>query len=150
MTTRLSTGLCTLLATTTGFAAAMANGVIEIRTGSQPSTADSPVTGTLLGVVTTDGLPWAEGAPDNGLDLAAAIGSAVKTGNWTFKGLTTGTAGWFRYRANGADAGGASTTLPRMDGSVAVSGADLNLNSISVALNTPHTIDSFEFLVPRQ
>ena len=52
MAIRLSTGLRNNLAGTTGFASTFANGVIEIRTGTQPASADNAASGTLLGIVT--------------------------------------------------------------------------------------------------
>lgn len=58
---RLSTGLRTNLAGTTGFASTFANGVIEIRTGTQPTSADSAASGTLLGLVTIASGPFTPG-----------------------------------------------------------------------------------------
>ena len=43
-----------------------------------------------------------------------------------------------------------STTSPRMDGSIAVSGGDLNLSSIAIEVSAPHTIDVFQFTIPAQ
>ncbi len=144
MTIRLSTKLRDNLAGTTGFAATFANGVIEIYSGSQPATADSAVTGTLLGTVTLNSGAFTPGSPTNGLTFAAAAGGAVsKSGVWSFNGVAAGTAGWFRLKGNAVDAGGVSTILPRLDGSIAVSGADMNLSNITISLGSPSTIDTF-------
>lgn len=149
MTVRLSTGLRNALAGTTGFAAAFANGVIEIRTGNQPATADEAVTGTLLGTVTLNSGAFTPGSPTNGLTFAAAAGGAVsKSGVWSFNGAADGTAGWFRLKANAVDAGALSTTHVRMDGSIATSGADLNLSNIVIATGAPNTIDTFTWTQP--
>lgn len=149
MTVRLSTKLRDNLAGTTGFGATFANGVIEIRSGSQPVDADAAATGVLLGTVTLNSGAFTPGVSTNGLTFAAAANGAVaKTGVWSFVGVATGTAGWFRLKGNAVDAGGISTTLPRMDGSVATSGADLNLSNISIVTSAPSTIDSFTFTVP--
>lgn len=150
MTVRLSTGLRTNLAGTTGFGNTFTNGVIHIYTGSQPITADSAVSGTLLGIVTTDGLPFAFGTATNGLTFDAAVAGVVSksASAWRFTGLAAGTAGWFRLMANPIDNLGASTTLPRLDGSIATSGADLNLSNISVAVGAPNTIDVFSYEFP--
>jgi hypothetical protein len=148
---RLSTGLRTNLAGTTGFAATFANGVIEIRSGTQPVSADSAATGTLLGTVTLASGAFTPGTATNGLTFAAAANGAVsKTGTWSFVGIANGTAGWFRLKGNGVDEGDASTTLPRLDGSVARSGADLNLSNIGIAIGAPTTIDSFVWTQPAQ
>lgn len=69
---------------------------------------------------------------------------------WSFAGVAVGTAGWFRLVGSDADAGGVSTTLCRVDGSIAVSGADLNLSNLAVAVGAPSTIDSFSLTIPAQ
>jgi len=252
MTIRLSTRLRSNLAGPTGFAATFNNGVIDVYTGTQPTTADSAATGTLLGTITqssgaytaetlasqtitvagssgsintvtvgtlniiplgavnfiTDaattaaalsaainraGLytatvsgavvtvkaPSGTGATHNGVAFAttvttltatvgaatlsggvtavngltfaeASAGAVSKTGVWSFSGLRDGTAGWFRLRASPADDGSADTTFiyPRLDGSVAVSGADMNLSNITIANGAPCTVDSFTWTQP--
>lgn len=251
MTVRLSTALRNNLAGPTGFGATFANGIIEIRTGSQPGTADSAATGTLLGTVTlasgaftaetagsqtitvsgsagsvdtvtvgsvniiplgavsfdTDttvtaaalrdaiiraGIyratssgavvtvlaPVGTGDAHNGLALATTVttltatsggnitggvdaanglkfaapasGAVSKSGTWSFVGVAAGTAGWFRLKAAITDAGGADSTFvyPRLDGSVATSGADMNLSNITIAVSAPTTVDSFTYTQP--
>lgn len=149
MTLRQSTGLRTNLAGTTGFATTFANGIIEIRSGTQPATADAATTGTLLGTVTLASGAFTPGTATNGLTFAAAAaGVASKSGVWSMNGVAAGTAGWFRLKANALDDNSLSTTLPRLDGSVAVSGADMNLSNITIAIGAPTTIDSFTYTVP--
>ena len=151
MTVRLSTGLRTSMAGSTGFASVFANGIIEIYTGTQPATADAAVTGTLLGTVTLNSGAFVAGTATNGLTFAAAASGAVsKSGVWSFNGIAAGTAGWFRLKGNGVDAGALSTTLPRLDGSVATSGADLNLSNIAIAVGAPNTVDTYTFTIPAQ
>ena len=146
---RLSTKLRDNLAGTTGFASTFANGVIEIYTGAQPATADAAVTGTLLGTVTLNSGAFTPGSPTNGLTFAAAAGGVVsKSGVWSFNGIAAGTAGWFRLKGNAVDAGGVSSVLPRLDGSIAVSGADMNLSNIAIAVSSPNTIDAFTWTQP--
>ena len=149
MTVRLSTGLRNAMAGSVGFAAAFTGGVIEVRTGSQPGSADSPASGTLLGTVTLNSLPFVPGETTNGLTFAdAASGAVSKSGVWSFNGIAAGTAGWFRLKANAVDDGSNSTITPRLDGSIATSGADLNLSNTSIAVGAPNTIDSFSFTIP--
>ena len=151
MTLRISTGLATLLAGTTGFSGAMANGVIDIYSGTQPATADSAATGTLLGTVTLNAGAFTPGSTTNGLTFSAASAGVVsKSGVWSFVGIAAGTAGWFRFRGNAVDSGGISTALPRLDGSVATSGANLNLSNISIAVGAPTTVDTFTWTQPLQ
>lgn len=149
MTIRLSTALRTNLAGATGFGATFANGIIEIRTGAQPATADAAATGTLLGTVTLASGAFVPGVATNGLTFAAAAAGAIsKTGTWSFVGIAAGTAGWFRFKGNALDNDAISTTLPRLDGSVATSGADLNLSNIAIAIGAPTTVDTFTWTQP--
>jgi len=155
MTVRLSTALRTNLAGATGFAATFANGIIEIRTGAQPATADSAATGTLLGTVTLASGEFTPGTATNGLTFAtAADGVVSKSGVWSFNGInapTATTAGWFRLKGNAVDAGADDSVTkasPRLDGSIAVSGADLNLSNISIINGSPVTVDSFTWTQP--
>lgn len=154
MTLRLSTKLRTNLAGSTGFAATFANGVIDVYSGSQPANADLAPTGTKLGRFTLSSGAFVAGSPTNGLTFAAAADGAVaKSGVWSFSGgLATGTAGWFRFKTNaGADTDtddSGTKAQARIDGSVAVSGADMNISNLSITPSTPVTIDSFTWTQP--
>lgn len=151
MTVRLSTGLANLLCGTSGFAAVFEKGILEIRSGTQPASADAAATGTLLGTVTLASGEFTPGSPTNGLTFAEPAGGSVsKTGTWSLVGVAAGTAGWFRLKANALDNDALSTTLPRLDGSIAVSGGDMNLSNISIAIGAPTTIDSFTYTQPKQ
>lgn len=151
MTIRLSTGLRTaLMGTGGGLSTVFANGIIEIYSGAQPASADSAVTGTLLGTVTKAGGAFTPGSATNGLTWGtAANGTASKsTDAWQFTGVADGTAGWFRLKGNAVDAGGSSTSLPRLDGSVANSGGDMNLSNTTIAIGSPNTVDVFSVTLP--
>lgn len=147
MTIRVSTGARTGMLGSLGFAEQFQNGVILVYSGAQPATADAAATGTLLGTVTADAGAFTDGSPTNGLQFEAAANGQIKkltTQNWKFNGAAAGTAGWFRLRGNAADAGALSTTLPRMDGSIATTGADLNMSNTNITVGAPHTIDQFD------
>lgn len=89
--------------------------------------------------------------PVNGLTFATELnGALTKSGVWSFDGVAVGTAGWFRFIASSSDHGGSSTTLERMDGSIAVSGADMALSNISITVSAPNTVDSFKWTYPAQ
>lgn len=255
MTVRLSTGLRNMIAQGFGFGGALNGGRIEIYTGTQPASADSVTTGTLLGIVSQSSLAvtketratatltvtggsgtltsvtvgtfnitpdlsfapvvWATdttvtaaliaqainrngyaeatssaavvtvklrpgagvctlalaatgitctgssfsggAAAVNGLYLgspAAGVIAKPASAVWSFAGLIAGTAGWFRfYGSDTGDSGSAISAAPyypRLDGSVASSGADLNLSNIAIASGSPNTIDTFTFTVPAQ
>lgn len=84
---------------------------------------------------------------------AAGVISKPTSTVWSFNGIAAGTAGWFRLVASVADAGAlisAAPYLARLDGSIANSGADMNLSNISIAIGAPNTIDAFSFTLPAQ
>lgn len=94
-------------------------------------------------------------SPVNGLIFGApAAGVVAKLSSqvWSFNGIATGTAGWFRFLSSDtADAGGllsGAPWYPRMDGSIATSGADLNLSNIAIVTSAPCTIDTFSWTQP--
>lgn len=258
MTLRLSTGLRNAMANSGGFASALNRGCLRIFTGSQPITADSAETGTLLGiatassgaltqevqstatitvagasgsintvlvgtfniipdgavnfntsanqtasdladainrngymqavaasaVVTVKSRPGA-GTTHNGLALSTAVTTLTATSSgtmasgvaavnglmfgtsnagviaklstqvWSFNGSAAGTAGWFRFIGSVNDPGTAvvAGTPPyyvRLDGSIAVSGADLNMSNIAITVSAPNTIDTFSWTQPAQ
>lgn len=82
----------------------------------------------------------------NGLFLALAVSGAItKHANqvWSGVGIADGTAGWFRFYGAAADAGGVSTTLPRIDGRIATSGAELNLSNTNIVTGAASSVSSF-------
>lgn len=130
MAVRLSAALANALAdqidSTLGNA-----GTIKIYTGSQPATADTAVSGTLLATFTL-------GSPGFG---AASSGTITLSGTpLTVAAAATGTAGYFRM----ATSGGASV----MDGSVGTSGAQINLNTTSITSGVNVTITSGTITMP--
>lgn len=125
-------------------------GVLKIYTGYQPATADTAFSGTLLVTISLASGTFVSGAPANGLDFGEASAGVISkaSGVWSGVAIATGTAGWFRLYANPADAGGASTTLPRLDGMVSTSGAELNMSSTSIVTGSTITIDTFTVTFP--
>lgn len=150
---RLSTGLRDKLLGTESFRDIFDYGVIYIYSGSQPSRADDAVQGTLLGKVTVDGGAFSFGSQANGLQFAAPDGGAIEKvadDAWQFQGLEDGTAGWGRLMGNDNDDLGSSESLPRLDFSIARTGADLNLSNTNIAVDAVHTIDVFRYSIPAQ
>jgi hypothetical protein len=127
------------------------DGVLRIYTGSQPSSPDSAASGTLLMTVSNLAGAWVAGAFDNGLIFGTAASGAISksTGQtWQATAAASGTAGWFRFIGNASDAGLASTSLPRIDGNVGTSGADLQISSTTITSGATYTIDQFTFTYP--
>lgn len=84
----------------------------------------------------------------NGLNFNnAAAGAIAKRTGQTWSGVVASaiTAGWWRLEAPMADSGAADSTESqlRLDGSIAVSGGDLNLTSTSLAASATETITTF-------
>jgi len=151
MALQLSTGLRNGMLNSVGFTTAFNNGTIYIYSGPQPATADTAIQGTLLLQVTLNNGAWTAGVGTNGLQFDAPVSGVLSKAAaqvWRGLGVAAGTAGWFRLVGNPADAGGASTTLPRLDGTVAISGGDMNLSSLSIVVSAPTTVDVFQFTLP--
>lgn len=151
MTIRASTGLKNAMLGETGLKAALADGVIRIYSGSQPTNADQAVNGTLLVEITVDGGAFSHGSPTNGLewdDPASGTISKPSADTWTGTGVATGVAGWARFCANPTDDGTASTTLSRLDMSVGKGTGDLQLSNVNIEIGAPVTVDVATLRLP--
>lgn len=127
------------------------DGVLRIYSGAQPTSPDAAVSGTLLLEISESAGAFVAGAFDNGLEFGDAADGAISKASgetWQDTGIAAGTAGWFRFVGNPTDDGSASTSLPRLDGSVGTSGADLNMSSTSITVGATYTIDSFTLTLP--
>ena len=82
----------------------------------------------------------------------ASAGTLVKstTETWSGTAAATGTAGWFRIEASVSDAGAldSSEAVMRLDGSIATSGAELNMTPTSITSGAVQTISSFSVTLP--
>lgn len=70
---------------------------------------------------------------------------------WSFVGITSGTAGWFRFVGSVNDSGAPVAAAPyyiRLDGSIATSGGDMGLSNIAVITGQPNTVDRFKMTQP--
>jgi hypothetical protein len=135
--------------------ASLENGVIYIYSGSQPATADAAATGTLLMIVTVSSGAFAHGSPTNGLDFDASVAGVLTKAAaevWSGIGLeaagTGTTAGWFRHCGNPTDNQGISTTLPRIDGRISTSGAEMSLSNLTIVQGASTTIDTYSLSWP--
>jgi hypothetical protein len=128
-----------------GLKGLMDGGVIMVYSGAQPVNADAAITGTLLGKITKDGAAFAEGTLTNGLTLAAPSGRTVSksTDVWKYTGSAAGTMGWARFQANAIDDDSLSTALVRIDMSVGITSGDLRMTSVTSAIGSTATIDTF-------
>lgn len=141
---KLSTGTRNHLLVTGSLKSALDGGLIKIYSGAEPATADEAVTGTLLCTISNN-------STGTGINFETAAASGVLTKEttevWSGVNAASGTAGYFRHVASGDD-GTSSTTQKRMQGSIAVAGADLNLSAVGLTSGATQTIDYYNVALP--
>lgn len=145
MTTKASTGLRNHVLAVGSLKAALDGGFLELYQGVEPASADAaaPSADLLLRVYSdgsSAGLNFAATAVDGFLEKSSAQA-------WTGTVIETGTATWFRFVPPG-DTGGASTTVKRLQGSVARAGADLNISSVALVAGAPQAINYCTVALP--
>lgn len=144
MTLKTSTGLRNKILDTDSLKTVMALGFVNIYAGSEPATADAALGGaTLLCVVSNN-------STGTGLTLdTAAAGVLPKTPSEVWSGVNgaSGAATFYRHVAVGDD-GTLSTTQPRIQGSIATFGAELNLTSTTLTSGATQTIDFYSIAEP--
>ncbi|MDR2333755.1 MAG: hypothetical protein LBE61_09750 [Burkholderiaceae bacterium] len=146
MTTKASTGLRNHVLVTGSARAGLANGFLDIYGGPEPATADAaidPATQILLVRIYSDGT-------STGINLAAtaADGFVEKAAEaWTGTVIESGRATFFRL-VGAADTGVLSTTQPRLQGSVARAGGDLNLSDVELVAGDPQAVNYFTVALP--
>jgi len=153
MAERFSTGLRNAVAGASGssYADALANGIIYLYSGSQPTDADTAESGTLLCKITKASGAFVSGVATNGINLDVAANGIVAKAvaeTWSGVNLATGFVGWGRFYANTV-VQGASTTAIRMDFAVAQSGAELSAGTTSFTIGGTTTISSFTLTLPK-
>lgn len=142
----ISTGLRNHLMTAGSFKGGLDGSVINIYSGSAPGSPDDavPSAATLLCTVSVNGDGTGvtfEASATPGLLLKAAAEQ------WQGANSATDTATWFRL-VKVADDGSASTTALRLQGTVALNGADLNLTTTALVSGATQTVDYFSVLMP--
>lgn len=140
----LSTGLQNHLAVTGSLKSALEGCVLRIYSGFTPSHPNNGISGgdTLLVSITLapDGLQFEE---------AAVSGVLLKKASqeWAGTVAATGTAAFFRISPS-SDTGSGSSTEVRMQGSVGMLGADLELANVDLESGAPFTISSAAITIP--
>lgn len=89
----------------------------------------------------------------NGLKMGTSVaGVLTKNATQVWSGVAgaTGTAGWFRFSGSVADSGVIDSVAAevRLDGSIATSGAQLNMSSTSIVSGATQTISAFPLTLP--
>jgi hypothetical protein len=125
------------------------DGVLRFFSGTAPATADAAITGTLLCQFTLSSGAFVAGAFDNGLELGDATAGVVNKASgevWSGVALADGSATHYRLVGNASDSNGSSTSLPRIQGTIAQSGGDINMPSgTTMTTGETTTIDSFSY-----
>lgn len=125
---RLSTAARHALVTSLGLAPMFGYGHIQIFAGAMPRSPDVAPTSAPIGYVARNGVvPTASNATVAGLLFSAGpvLGSIVDSGDWQLMQVGTGRAGWWRLvTANELNAP-PGYALPRIDGTISESFADL-------------------------
>jgi len=127
-----------------GFKAVFKDCFINVYTGVRPTSPDDAASGTLLFTIYSNGT-------SAGLEFDDATAGTISKAageTWSGTAVATGTAGYFRMFEAGDTPGNASTTVARIDGTVAISGADINMSNTSIVSGAVQTLSSFVFTMP--
>jgi hypothetical protein len=145
MTIKTSTGLRNGILGSACVKDQLDGGFVDIYAGAVPATADDSVGAAVklcrISVNST-------GTGIN-FDTGASAGVIVKDPGevWSGVNLASGTASFYRHVA-AADDATLSTTAPRIQGNIGVSGADMNLSSTTLTASATQTIDNYAFASP--
>lgn len=152
MAIRLSEALRNHMLETGSVEAALATGFLIIYSGSQPASADDAATGTRLATIAVD-----DGATGLTFDPIVTAGTLPKAAaeTWSGTAAATGTAGWFRFNELSTNKAGTETAAATggvsnmaMDGSIAVTGGDINMSNVSVVTAALQTVTVFNIVQP--
>lgn len=149
MTIKVSTGLRNSMLATGSFKSLMDGAVIKIYSGTPPVSADDAIgsagTNNLLSTISVNGSGTGltfDGSPSNGVMVKTAAELWRCTSN-----AASGTATFYRL-SQPSDAGGSSASEPRVQGTVATAGADMNLSSVSLTSGAAQNIDYYSIALP--
>jgi len=155
MAERLSTGFRNAVNQTGSVKTVLANSIIHIFSGSQPTTADDAETGTLLGKITVNAGAFTPGSATNGLNMGVSTAGVLEKAvaeEWSMVGLAAAgagtSAGWFRWY-NNAVVTGASTTAIRIDGAIGTSSTyELQMSNTTIVNGGPAVFPTFTYTTP--
>ena len=135
---------CVLNEVLDGFKEIMRGCKINVYTGSQPATADTAASGTLLYTLSLDGgatgLSWG--------NAVAGVIAKVAGETWQGTAVAGGVAGWFRTYEAGTDPAIASEVAARFDGAVGTSGAEMNMSFTTIANGAVQTLSNMTYTQP--
>jgi len=138
MAQKQSTGLCNYVLATGSLKGAYSAMRIRVYSGTVPVSADAAIGSAVL-------LNEVRSAGGNlSFDTAAAAGVLLKAPGETWVGTNTvgGTASFYRV-VNSADDGTLSTVFIRLQGTIGVGGADMNVGSTALTSGATFTLNYF-------
>lgn len=140
-----------------GYNATSAGAVVTIAANAGAGTTPNGyvVSATLTTITATYANMAGGVAPVNGLSFDVSSGGTMNkltTQTWSGVNAATGTAGWFRQYGSLSDTGviDSAGVLPRIDGAIATSGAEMNLNSTALTSGATTTISAWSITTPAQ
>lgn len=144
---KTSTGLRNYMLSTGSAKAALDGGFIHIYEGPEPASADAAIEpGTHKRLVTIFSNGTAQGLT---LAAQAVDGYIQKSSTETWSGTVaeTGVAKFFRH-VGPTDTGALSTTQPRLQGTVARAGAELNISDVNLVAAAPQAVNFYTLELP--
>lgn len=144
---KISTALRQALAVGGSLRDTLNNGLVRIYSGAVPASADAALGGAVLLCEISAG---GDGTPLT-FESTAPNGALTKSASevWTGTNLQNGTPTFFRY-ALSTDSGQASTSEPRIQGSVGGVGSDMVITSLPLVQGNPQVFELFQLTVPEQ
>ena len=145
MSVKASTGLRKGLLDSASLKEQLDDGFMKLYSGTVPATADAALGGaTLLCTlsVNSTGVGISFDTTATGDMLSKAPGEI-----WSGTNAVSGTATFYRHVA-AADDGTLSTTAPRLQGTIAVAGADMNLSNVALVNGAPQTLAYYSVTLP--
>lgn len=146
MTLKASQGLRDKLMVTGSLKATMDLGFVKIYSGAVPVTASDALGAAVL-LCTVSNASGATGVTFATTTASAGVAQKTAAEVWSGVNAVSGTASFYRHVAP-ADDGTLSTTQARLQGLVAVSGAELNLSSVALVAAATQTIDFYNVALP--
>lgn len=140
---KYSIGLRNALLGTSPLVTLLNGSVIRVYAGTPPTSPNDAIgSATLLVEISNGGTPVTFSSTIADATLVKSTSEA-----WSGATVAAGTATFYRLVTAG-DAGAASTTAYRIQGSVAKAGADMNLTNPVLASGANQTLDSFYLSLP--
>lgn len=145
MSLKFSTGLRQAILASNPLREVLANGEIRIYSGPEPASVDSAISGSNLLLVTirTDangGLNFETDAPG---------GTLLKDLDEVWQGtvVANGVATFYRH-VLAADTGAASTSSPRIQGTVGFAGTDMQLSNTNLVIGAIQKMEAYSVTLP--